>query len=172
VTEPITLTNGALPGAGYLHLTRPVPPACRLTLSPNTPYAETVPVHRCTDDQPPMVMLGHGDAHADRVVLARAHAAGTPVRIEGRPAGLMLRQSVSLTREATTADNEYCGFVFNHPSETDLAAASWRLSLPPQPGEWVIGEGVREVVLADACRLRDELNQAITALVAAGKDAA
>jgi hypothetical protein len=82
MTEPTTLTNSVVPGTGYFHLNRPVPTPCRLTLSPDTPYAEAVPAYRCTDDQPPMVMLGYGDPHADRVVLANAHTAGSPVCVE------------------------------------------------------------------------------------------
>ena len=40
----------------------------------------------------------------------------------------------------------------------------WALSLPHRCGEWVIGEGEHADVLADAERLRDELDQAIEAL--------
>jgi hypothetical protein len=45
-------------------------------------------------------------------------------------------------------------------------ATHWALSLPHQCSEWVIGEGPREDVLADARRLRIELDQAIAAMEA------
>lgn len=44
--------------------------------------------------------------------------------------------------------------------------SDWALSLPHSCGEWEIGTGSREQVLSDARRLRDELDQAITALLA------
>lgn len=40
----------------------------------------------------------------------------------------------------------------------------WALSLPHRCGEWGIADGPREHVLAEARRLRTELDQAITAL--------
>lgn len=80
--DPITLANAVLPGAGYVHLNRPAPVPCRITLSPGTPQAETVPVYLCSDDEVPVVQLGHGSGPGARVVLARAHAAGSPVRVK------------------------------------------------------------------------------------------
>lgn len=82
MTEQTTLANGVMAGAGYIHLARAVPTPCRITLSPDTSYAETVPAYLCTDDEPPVVMLGYGSASADRVVLTKAHSAGGPVRVE------------------------------------------------------------------------------------------
>jgi hypothetical protein len=81
-TDPIALTNAVLPGAGYLHLNRPVPVPCRLTLSPDTDRAESVAVYLCSDDEIPVVQLGYGSPFADRVHTAYAHAAGSPVRVE------------------------------------------------------------------------------------------
>lgn len=46
----------------------------------------------------------------------------------------------------------------------------WALSLPHQCGEWGIADGPREHVLAEARRLRAELDQAITALEAIDAD--
>lgn len=43
----------------------------------------------------------------------------------------------------------------------------WALSLPHKCDEWTIGEGDRADVLAEARRLRDELDQAIAAMEAA-----
>jgi hypothetical protein len=82
VSGPTTLANSVRPGAGYVHLNEPVPAPCRITLSPDTAAAETVPVYLCSDDEIPVVRLGYGQPYSDRVVLARAHAAGSPVRVE------------------------------------------------------------------------------------------
>jgi hypothetical protein len=82
VSGPTTLANSVRPGAGYVHLNEPVPAPCRITLSPDTAAAETVPVYLCSRDEIPVVQLGYGQPYSDRVVLARAHAAGSPVRVE------------------------------------------------------------------------------------------
>ena len=82
--EPTTLANGVLPGAGYVHLDRPVPAPCIITLSPDTAYWEKVPVYRCTDDGPYVALLGVENPHGHPLVvqLKQAHSAGGAVRVE------------------------------------------------------------------------------------------
>lgn len=83
MTEPIALANAVLPGAGYVHLTQPVPTPCRITLSPDSSHSEAVPVYLCSGDETPVAQLGYGRPDDARVVvLIRAHAAGSPVRVD------------------------------------------------------------------------------------------
>ena len=116
--EQPTLANAVLPGAGYLHLTRPVTTPCRITLSPDTDHAEAVPVYQCSDDKIPVVQLGYGSPFADRVHTARAHAAGSPVRVEtaGRQ---MAKPQDALARQAAAYDQLQARFHSLHTALRD-----------------------------------------------------
>jgi hypothetical protein len=100
------------------------------------------------------------------------------------PFGLMLRRPGDVANPDADpgAPDEYEGiylapdFTARHAKHDTRAgidprwgqgkADQWSLSLPHSCGEWEISDGTREDVLADALRLRDELDQAIAALQA------
>lgn len=85
MSESTTLINGVLPGAGYIHLDRPVSVPCIITLSPDTPFAERAPLYKCTDDGGPFIAwLGVDNPHGRPLTmqLERAHSAGGYVRVE------------------------------------------------------------------------------------------
>lgn len=101
------------------------------------------------------------------------------------PFGLMLRRPGDVANpDATWGDPDRVEGIYLAPDFTQRHAdwddagsdprdyiggeQDWALSLPHQCDEWTISYGSRADVLADARRFRDELDQAITAMEAAG----
>lgn len=106
MTEPTTLATSVLPGAGYVHLDRQVPVPCIITLSPDTPSQEKVPLYKCTDDDGPFIAwLGVDNPHgpAFTVALKHAHGADSTVRVEVvdgmQPEGEVWKTAPSLAQQ-------------------------------------------------------------------------
>lgn len=85
------------------------------------------------------------------------------------PFGLILRRpgephTVYRAPHFAEPQSEWTTDATDDPRWGEGSEQHWALSLPHRCGEWVIGEGEHAKVLADAERLRDELDQAIDAL--------
>jgi hypothetical protein len=76
-------------------------------------------------------------------------------------------EGIYLAPDFTQRHEKFRTYAGSDPRDGD----GWALSLPHNCGEWAIGDGARTEVLADALRLRAELDQAIAALEAAGEPA-
>lgn len=92
-----------------------------------------------------------------------------PDQHEPRPFGLMLRRpgettTVYLAPDFTNPRPEWTTDAGSDPRWGEGSDQHWALSLPHHCGEWVIDEGTLDEVIAEAERLRAELDQAIEAL--------
>ena len=103
---------------------------------------------------------------------------------EPRPFGLMLRrpgdvanpdaewgdpderEGIYLAPDFTTRHDKQDTYAGTDPRYGEYERQHWVLSLPHRCDEWSISYGTREDVLADAYRLRDELDAAIKAMEA------
>lgn len=86
-----------------------------------------------------------------------------------RSFGLILRrpgetETVYLGPDFTDPRPEWATDAGSDPRWGEGCEQHWALSLPHRCGEWVIDHGTLDEVLAEAERLRDELDQAIDAL--------
>lgn len=77
-------------------------------------------------------------------------------------------EGIYLAPDFTVRHEKYDTYAGSDPRWGQDGQRHWALSLPHNCGEWGISDGTREDVLADAYRLRAELDAAIAAMEAAG----
>jgi hypothetical protein len=86
--------------------------------------------------------------------------------------GLMLRrpgdEGIYIAPDFIARHEKWATDARDDPRWDEERQQHWALSLPHRCDEWNIGHGTREEVLADAYRLRAELDAAIAAMEAAG----
>lgn len=85
--------------------------------------------------------------------------------------GLMLRrpgdEGIYVAPDFATRQEKWATDARNDPRWGEERQQHWALSLPHRCDEWTIGHGARGDVLADAYRLRAELDAAIAVMEAA-----